>query len=182
MLASGLAVLCLSISVEASLIGSSVTGSMLVNNMPPNYFDPAFGFVPSTGYLNSAGTTVMVSASAVEFGYSDSKNLDTADFGAATLTLTDVSNGGSVPITYKFVDPAFAGLTLSTLSNNFPTGSTAALAGTTLTLTTPMFIGTSGTFSAVFSLAAATAVPEPAPLAMTLGTLAFGALLIRRRS
>ncbi len=91
---------------------------MLVQGNPPNYFDPANGFVP-TGPLNKTlGTTVTISGSATEFGYADGANTINANFGGSILTITDVSSGGSLPITFIFTDSAFDQLTL--ISETFP--------------------------------------------------------------
>ena len=148
--------------VRADLLGTQVTGAMLIGGGPPNYFDPTFGYVNGPygtfpgGSLNAAGTTVTISSSAIEFGFMDGANTDSADFTGSQLILTDVSLGGSVGITYTFTDTAFAGL--SKVSDNFLGGGiTGVLSGNTITLTMPAF-NTGGNYQAIFNV---TPVPEP---------------------
>ena len=109
----------------ADLVGTSVTGTLILNGGPKNWFDSANGFVPA-GYLNTSpsGPTVTISSTQVEFGFNDGTyNQDTADFTGSQLILTDVtSSEGSLPATYTFTDTAFSGLTLSTVSNTFGSG------------------------------------------------------------
>ena len=150
---------------KGDLSGTIVAGQMLANNNPPNFFDPAnngpgFG-VPSTGYLNSSSNsnsaTVTISTTAMEFGYQDNANTIRADFGSSTLLLNDIVNVSVVPITYKFTDAAFAGLSFSTSSDTFPGGLSASIAGSTVTIDVPA-VNAVGDYDAVFTLAAP--VPE----------------------
>lgn len=166
-------------AAHAQLLGASVTGQLEINGSTTNYFDPANGFVPN-GYLNKTfGPTVTISNPAVEYGFSDSANLNTADFTNNTLNLTDVSNGGSVPTKYVFTSSAFTGLPLSQLSNTFPNGgANVSLVGDVLTIQIPTF-PTSGTYIASFSFGSA-AVPEPGSLALLVGLGPVALLAIRR--
>ena len=80
----------------ADLTGTQVTGSLQFSAPPPvgiNYFDPANQYVDGPlgtfpgGSLNSSGTTVTISGTAVEFGYKDSDNTDSANFTGSQLTI-----------------------------------------------------------------------------------------------
>lgn len=169
-------VLGLGAAAHASLIGSSVTG---VFNLPgygtENFFDPANGYVPSSGYENSAGPTVAISSSATEFGYKDGNSQIAADFGTNTLFGLDIVNGNSLPLTFQFTDTAFTGLTIAQSNNTFP-GLTYSLTGDTITIQTAT-IPNPGFYNAQFVLSS---TPEPASAAL----LAVGgvALLARRRA
>jgi hypothetical protein len=152
---------------HASLVGASVTGSMQINGGGLNYFDPANGFVPN-GFLNkTSGTTVTISTSQTEFGFQDSINFDTVNFTDNGFTLTDISNVGSAPITYKFTSNAFLGLSLTELSDNFLAGgANATLVGNLLTITTANFNAHNGTFTASYSFGSA--VPEASTWALMI--------------
>jgi hypothetical protein len=179
----GLAALALLVGGEAhaGLIGTSTTGDLQFSGTgSTNWFDPANGHVPS-GYLNNTQfPNITISGTAVEFGYQDGANLDTADFSNTGLTLGDVSSLGSDAATYTFTDTAFSGATLAKLTDTFPGGVTAGISGDTLTIQTPAF-APSGTFNATFSItpAATAAVPEPSTLALL--ALGGGALAGWRR-
>jgi hypothetical protein len=154
----------------AGLLGTQVSGSMIINGAGPNYFDPANGYVDGPngtfpgGSLNSAGTTVTISGTSVEFGYMDGANTDSADFTGSQLTLTDVAvNDGSLPITYSFTDTAFGSLSLST--NSFGSGFSYSLVGDLITINTGDFQN-NGTFQAVFNIG-----PNSVPDATSTGGL-----------
>ena len=123
-LLSSLAILLLTFVVrgQAALVGTSVTGSLTFSGDPSNYFDPLLGFVPATGYLNASGTTVMVSNSAVEFGFDDGASIISADFSGNQLTVNDTVeiSGPNNSFQMNFMDSAFAGQYLSSISDNFP--------------------------------------------------------------
>ena len=155
--------------------GDLVTGKLTFNgDSTTNYFDPANHDVP-TGYSNTAGSTVAISNSATEFGYTDFFNLvDTADFNTpGMLTLQDTIQFNSTFYTESFTGKTageFTGLVL--VSSNFPTAPTFSVANDTLTINFPT-INNAGTFTAVFAVASA--VPEPSTCALLLGA---GALLV----
>ncbi len=107
--------------VQAALLNTSVTGSLEFEGSSSNFFDPIYNFVPD-GYLNSVGTTVTISNTAVEFGYNDSANLINANFTDNQLVISDLveANGFNYPFTLQFTNAAFSGLTITTVSDNFP--------------------------------------------------------------
>jgi hypothetical protein len=169
------------------LLGTSVTGQLTFNGGPTNYFDPANGFVLA-GSLNTAGTTVTVQNPAVEFGFADLANTDTANFTGTTLTVTDVVAGttGSpiAPFTMTFTDAAFAGLPLSVISDTFSTALTASLVGTTLTITAPSEAIVPGSTYSLSLNISSTPVPEPSSLALLGAPVAAwaGRRWLRRRA
>ncbi len=164
----------------ADLVGTSVTGSLTFGGNPLNFFDPVNGFVPNGPLNKTQGTTVTISSSAIEFGFQDPDNTDTADFTGTQLTLTDISSGGQAAARFTFTDAAFAGVTLSPVSNTFPVGFGAVLDGSTLTISFPQFLQ-SGTFDAVFSLTPTTAIPEPGSIALLLSALCGAGYAVRKR-
>ena len=163
---SALTLLCLFPSPNyAALIGTSVTGSLEFNGGPLNFFDPVFGFVPN-GYLNSAGTTVTISNSAVEFGYDDSANRITADFTDNQLVISNLveASSSNLPFTMVFTDTALSGQVVTTVSDNFPL--TYSLNGSVLTVNWAGGNVTTGqTFTGTFNIAPA---PEPSAVGLLL--------------
>lgn len=182
---SALVLIGCSVPGRASLIGTTVTGSLLFQGHPLNYFDPANGFVPATGYENSSGTTVTIAEPAIEFGaVFPGTNTDTADFTATQLILTDIVNspGSNVPFMVTFTDTGLLGLTLAKISDTFADGGTSvSLAGDVLTVSWNGGQVNTGTLQAVYGLTAVS-VPEPSSWALLLvgaGT-ALGAQLLRK--
>lgn len=170
-------------TAHAQLLGASVNGSMQFAGAGVNYFDPANGFVPA-GFSNTApGTNVVTIAEpAIEFGFDDDSNRNTANFTGSTLTLTDQASPGiNTSVTYRFSSAVFVGLSLSELSDTFENGgATGTLVGDTITIVTPQFVS-GGTFTAVYSLTAA--APEPGTLAqLALGIFAGGIILRQRKA
>jgi hypothetical protein len=118
----------------ATLIGTQVAGALNFQGYPQNFFNPTNGGVPA-GYLNVAGTTVIISLNAVEFGYADGTATITADFTGAQLTVTESphSTASYNPIQLVFTDAAFTNL--STATDGFPNGGLAgSLNGGVITL------------------------------------------------
>jgi hypothetical protein len=147
--------------VRATLIGTRVTGELYFVGWPQNSFDPANGQVPA-GYLNTAGTTVTISASAVEFGYFDGTVTVTADFSDTQLVVTDhvlLTGAHYNPIQLVFSNTAFS--SLATASDSFPSGGmTSTLSGNVITLNWAGGALTNGqTLQAVFNMNAPAAPP-----------------------
>lgn len=179
------AALCSSIPLQASLLGTSVSGSLVFSGDPSNYFDPTNSFVPSSGYLNSAGgTTVTIQDPAIEFGAVFPTNTDSADFNASQLTITDLTTGSGVNFasTMSFTDTAFRGLTLSKTSDSFTGGVTGSLAGDIVTVSWARAgIVPGQTLKATFNLTGATTTPEPASWGMLAFSGVLGALVFLLR-
>ena len=167
---------------KAQLGGTRVTGSIYFNGgFSTNGYDPANGAVP-TGYENTAGTTVTISDTAVEFGFNDGYNLDTADFTDGTLTISDsVGSFGATPWQQTFTDPDFSGL-ITQVSDTFDGGVTASALGDTITLNWDGTDNTGVTYAAVFDVGSTLQVPEPSTWALLgIGAGLLG-LTLRRRS
>jgi len=161
----------LSVSGNATLVGTAVTGSLTFSGDPSNYFDPGYGFVPA-GYLNVSGATVTVSDSAVEFGYDDGASRISANFSDSGVTISDLSElpGQANAFRLTFTDAAFAGQHLVAGADSLAL-SDYSLAGDVITLDYPGGNPSQGqTLTAVFTISSA---PEPS----TLGLIAISALL-----
>ncbi len=160
----------------ASLVGTSVTGSLMFAGDPSNYFDPGYGFAPLTD-LNAIdnSTTVTISNTAVEFGYDDGANLITVDFTDNGVTMSDVVEltGSNVPITMTFTDPALVHEYAPALPGIFSISGdvlTANLPGGNVTMGQPPITYSSGLVP----------VPEPSTKGFVYLTLfAFGILSFR---
>ena len=150
-----------------------ITGTLNFKSLgTTNYFAPANGGVPA-GYGNTTSATVAI-GSGIEFGYQDIANLDTADFTAKSLTITDVTSGGLGATNFfmtftSSVSGFFSGAAFT--SNGF--AGTFAVTGNTLTFTAPLTTA-NGTRTSVITFAGAGAVPEPATWALML--VGFGAV------
>ena len=117
----GLAAFSLATSCRAaSLIGSTVSGSLTFSGGSTN------SFLPNTPATVGPGA---------EFTFVSTFNRISADFDALSLELTDVSfsPGANSPETFVFTDAAFAGLSLVPGSYTYPSAFTSSLVGNTLT-------------------------------------------------
>ncbi len=166
----------------ASLIGTSVTGSLVFTGDPSNYFDPGYFFVPPAD-LNSSGTTVTVSNSDVEFGYDDGiANAYSADFTANQLTVTDQveGSGDNAGLTMMFTDSAFSNQSLVLASASSPFINNYSLTGNVVTLNSAGGSVTAGqTLTETFTF---TAVPEPSTVGLlSIVVLLFGSYAAWRR-
>jgi hypothetical protein len=164
---------------RADLIGTTVTGFLGFSGGPTNWYDPASGFVPATGYQNSASNKNSATVQIVggnEFGFNDGFNLDVTSFSGSGFTFTDTSVGaqGNNPITLRFTDTAFSGI--SEISSTF-TGLTYGIVGDVITINIPSFSTTDrSVHSASFSV-----TPEPDSLILlTTAVLAVGLLVGRK--
>jgi len=166
------------------LIGTSVTGSLTFNGGSENFFDPANLGVPA-GYLNTAGTTVDISAPNTEFGANTGENLDSANFSSQLFVIEDVNSGEGAgtdsAFTMTFTDAAFEGQGLTLVQNNFSGTITDSLVGDVLTVNWTGGPITGGDdFTAAFKIATV-ASPEPSTWALLAVSLVGGAVVLRRR-
>lgn len=172
----------------ADLIGTQVTGYYGAQSAYPdgNLFDPATNVIPPD-YLNSAGTTVTVSGTAVEFGEQDGVVRITADFTDNTLTLTAAPVDASVvPTTPEMY--VFAGTgqftSLATISDNFTDGGLiASLNNQIMTFQWSGQTEFTQPLTATYAIGSASGAGE-APEASTAwlaGSILAGALLYRNR-
>ena len=160
---------------NAQLSGTQVTGHIYFDGgFTIDGYDPNHGAVPP-GYENTAGNTVTISDTAVEFGFSDSYNFDTADFTDLTLTLSDqVNNNGAVSWEQTFTDPDFSGV-VTPVADTFDNGGvTANVSGDTLIFDWVGTDATNVTYTAVFNVGSVLEVPEPSTWAL----LAAGGMLL----
>lgn len=163
----------------ATLVGSSLTGSLVFQGDPSNYFDPGYGFAPPAD-LNAMtnSTTVAVSASKVEFGYDDGSNTISADFTASGITLTDAVelSGSNLPFTMTFVDPSFANGNLVPQTQPLSLIGSYSLTGDVLTVNVPAAdVSAGSTFTDTLNF---TTTPEPSSLGFFCVAL-FGLLSMR---
>lgn len=179
-LACALAVVALFISgtsLRADGLGTNVTGTLTFGGSSTNYFDKTNGYVPTTGYGNSGGSTTVTIGPGPEFGFQDTANLDTADFDRTTLVITDNSfQGSSKSFQMTFTDSAFLGFNLL----NDDLGITYYFTGTTLTVDFPGG-NIKGSDSVLFSYSSLDPVPEPGTLGLFATGLVGGAGILRRR-
>lgn len=158
---------------NATLVGTSVTGSLTFGGNPSNYFDPGNGFVPTTGYLNASGTTVTISDTAVEFGFDDGSSRISADFSGNNVMISDLIEVAGPTNSFQmiFTDAAFTGQYLIPVFDSFPL-SGYSVVGDVMRLNHPGGNPAMGqTLTATFAV---TPVPEPA----TLGSIAIAVLAV----
>ncbi len=164
----------------AGLTGTSVTGTLTFSGGTTNYYDPANGFVPSSGYLNASSPTVTIASPAVEFGFNDNVNLDFANFSASQFTIEDVVETGpaNAPFTMTFTDAAFSGMAFAKVSDSFTHGGlTATLVGNKVTINWAGGTVTAGDdYTSTFTM-----VPVPEPSTWALAGLGAAALALATR-
>lgn len=174
--ASLIATALTALPASAGMLGTQVTGNVQFggNTSGPNYFDAGLGLVPQ-GCQNSAPNTVTVGIAdpQLEFCIADMYNVDTVDFTANGLTITDhvLINAASWEMTFA-LDPIVTGVTLLNPQSLFR----YSYAGNLLTVN---FDGASApaVYTVNFSIATAD-VPEPGSVALFLA--AFGMLALAR--
>jgi hypothetical protein len=174
----------------ADLIGTQVTGYYGAQASYPdnNLFDPGTNVIPPA-YLNSGGTTVTISGTAVEFGAESVAARITADFTGDTLTLTAAPLGLPVvfttPVVYVFTGTGQF-TSLATISDNFTDGGLiASLNDQIMTFqwsgqtafTQPL----TATYAIGSASGAAGEAPEPATYWL-VGSIFIGALITRTES
>jgi len=157
---------------SATLVGSSVNGSLTFDGDPSNYFDPGYGFVPATGYLNGSGTTVVISSNAVEFGFDDGSGRISADFTNNRLTISELIETPEANNSFQmiFTDSAFSLQSLLPVSDNFPI-SYRSLVGDVIT------VGYAGGTATVGQTLTATFDVTPSPEPSTLGAVLISCLI-----
>lgn len=157
--------LAVSQPASADLIGLPVTGTL------------AFGANGANGGQFWAPQNTVVGAG-VEYTYVDTANTDTADFTATQLTITDIVNNTANGWEMTFSTPGgFTGLSL--VSSNFNPGLTFGLNAGVLVFDWVGTLASGVTYTAVFDVNNAPAVPEPATLgllALSLAGLGFSRL------
>ncbi len=168
-------------SLRADLLGSKVSGTLNFGTSTTNFFNPAFGFVPST-YGNSSGANNVTIGPGVEFGFMDGANRDTANFTATGLTVGDVcllgtDCAGNAPFIMTFTDPSFATAVL--LTNSL--GITFNLSGDILTIRDAGTTVPGGNATATFDLGSTAATPEPGTMGLVATGLLGAAGAMRRR-
>ncbi len=140
---------------------------------------PGISFRGSSTILAFTNASAVIADPGVEFTYQDAPNTDTFDFGDRALTVTDVTSAGAAADSFvaAFTDPAFLGATVSLASGGFP-GLAAAIAGSTLTITSTQVVAGGQTRSASITITPAVAVPAPSSFILVgLG----GVILARSR-
>jgi hypothetical protein len=126
--------------------------------------------------------TVKISNTAVEFGFDDGDNRDSADFSSSQLKITDLVEfvvGPNSSFQMTFADTAFKGGKFTPVSDSFPL--TYSLAGDVLTLNyAGGTVRTGETLEAVFNF---TPAPEPSTAGLVLvpGLAALAILAARNR-
>jgi hypothetical protein len=200
----GLLSMCLGSAVNAlALGGQSVTGELISPVTGSiNYFDPTRGFVPP-GFGNSSSATATISEGMIEFGFLQGGgtievpgiNSWVVDFKGDLINVRSIISPswltfGLAGVEIRLTSVAFAGLTLSELSDTFGNGGFASsLSGNTISMVVgpACAVTTSCVWPALqeaqFRLAGDSPgiVPEPGVLALLLAGIAGAGGFSRRR-
>ena len=167
-LCAAAAALALALPAHADNDGLNVTGTL------------AFGANGANGgqYWGPQNTVI---GAGVEYFYIDGANQDTADFSSTQLTIVDMVFSGANGWEMTFATAGgFTGLTLA--SSNFDPGLTYSLNNGVIVVDWVGINQAPGTtFTAVFDVTTAAAIPEPETYALMLGGLAALGFVARRR-
>jgi hypothetical protein len=164
---------------RASLVGTTVTG--VLNGVPPfpgvNFYDPASGDVPATGFQNSPSnqdspTVTIVGGDEFGFGLQGPDTSFSATGFAVTVTaVPQFVAFGQYQLT--LTDSAFQSVSLT--SNTFP-GLTYEISGDVITINIPLTLeNPPNSFAASFAV---NAVPEPSSFSFLL--VGAGAFALRK--
>jgi hypothetical protein len=165
---------------RADLIGTTVTGTLEAVTFPFNYWDPAIGSVPTTGFQNSpsnqdSATVIIVGGN--EFG-EEGDELDVSFSSQGFILTADLTNLPQPlvafgPFQITLTDTAFQSASL--VSDTFP-GLTYGILGDVITINVPFTDVPPYEFSATFD------VNTPEPSGVVWMMLSGFALALWRRS
>jgi hypothetical protein len=166
---------------QAGPKATTITGSIMFNTNPNNYFDPANGYVPS-GYANDSGATVKLGSGAT-FAFYNYPELWTAAFTPTSLAITDdfsalIGLDTNNTQTFTASTPGFFD-DISLTSNSLGVGYKVSNGGDTLMVTWAGGQLKEGLHSADFTFSGG--APEPATWAMLVLGLGLIGLAARAR-
>lgn len=164
-LCAAAAVLAFALPAQADNTGASVVGSL------------AFGPNGASGGQYWAPADAVI-GSGLEYFYEDDANIDTADFTATQLIITNTVQPGYGASGWKMTFAGFSAL--SFVSSDFAPGLTYGLTGNTIEINWLGSQDEDKSYTAVFNVTAGV-VPEPRTYALLLAGLAGVGCAVRRR-